>query len=238
MKHQQLKKSQQGMALVAALLVIIIFAVMGMMNAQKAKDSEKLAGGSVRYGIVFEAAERTLRDAVNYISHINGTPMAGSVSATTINNFNTKGFDTTNISQAALQANPKKSIVWDRSKLAKKVCGTENCAVQFAKRLDDEVWAKRALKTTFTNDTNVSAKNYLKDTETYTVIEALKNAGGVSEPTFGESRMQESSSGGIANKMSYYLLTVKASGFPPGETDRSAAKSRENVIVQAVFAKR
>ncbi len=242
------KHNQQGIALLATVLIISIFAIMGMMNAQKAKESEKLAGANVRYDTVFEAGERSLRDASDYLLRISGTPYAddGSKGRAAIQNFDITALDATLL--ANLTSQPEAAIVWQRDTLRDNVCGIDNCqsGVNFVNRLDDNLWRTQAIQSSFDTAScpslgtdDVACNNYLRDIQTYTLIEklAVMDSGGLDA---GQTNKKGSSGLAGVSKETYYLITVKASGFPPGtpDTDRTALNSRENVILQGVFARR
>lgn len=239
------KHHQQGIALISAVLIIMIFAIMGMMNAQKAKESERMAGAVVRYDTVFEAAEQSLRDAGDYLLRVDGTPYVGegNKGRELAANFDISKLDTVN-----LVMNPDSAIVWGRAALAKSFCGTGNCqaGVDFVSRLDDDNWAALAIQSDFggtcsatTASSNaVACDNYLRNIRTYTVIERLLSEG-VADGNNNVSAMQGNVGLSASGNETYYLITVKASGFPPGiaDADKTALNSRENVIIQGVFSR-
>ncbi len=245
------KKNQQGIALLATVLVITIFAIMGMMNAQKAKESEKLAGANVRYDTVFETAERSLRDAGDYLLRISGTPYAdnGSQGRVAVANFDITALDANRLT--SLISDPAASIVWLQNTLRDTVCGMGLCrsGVDFVSRLDDGLWQNLAIQSNFNTTScptptstpgtdEAACNNYLRDIQTYTFIEQLAVMGiGGSDGTGGDTNMQGTGSITGVGAETYYLITVKASGFPPGTTDTTALNSRENVILQGVFAR-
>ncbi len=241
------RNNQQGIALLATVLIITIFAIMGMMNAQKAKESEKLAGANVRYDTVFEAAERSLRDAGDYLLRINGTPYAdnGSKGRDAVANFDISAL--TDDLLVDLVHKPESAIVWFRNTLRTTVCGGSGCqsGIDFVARLDDISWKNQAIQSVFNNagcptpgTNDIACNNYLRDIQAYTFIEQLA----VMDSSGGGG------AGGVTNMLgslpltavpdeAYYLITVKASGFPPGTTNTTALNSRENVILQGVFAR-
>ncbi|PID65059.1 MAG: hypothetical protein CR962_00250 [Gammaproteobacteria bacterium] len=246
------KNNQQGIALIATVLVISIFAIMGMMNAQKAKESEKLASANVRYDTVFEASERTLRDAGDYLIRISGIPYAddGSQGRDAVANFDISALTTDLL--VNLTHKPNAAIVWYRDTLRDTVCGVGNCksGIDFATRLDGDLWLDEAIKSSFGNSAgcpditatpgsnDITCNNYLHDIQTYTLIEQLAVMGGGGIEA-GESNVVGASPLTAVAKETYYLITVKASGFPPGTSDanKTALNSRENVIIQGVFAR-
>ncbi len=240
------KNNQQGIALIATVLIITIFAIMGMMNAQKAKESEKLAGANVRYDTVFEAAERSLRDSGDYLLRISGTPYVdnGSKGRDAIANFDISALTTDLLIN--LTSHPDWAIVWFRDTLRDTVCGGSNCpsGIDFVARLDDNLWKNQAIQSSFNitgcptpGTDDIACNNYLRDIQTYTFIEqlAVMESGGIK---VGESNMKGASLTSVPEE-TYYLITVKASGFPPGtpDTSKTALNSRENVILQGVFAR-
>lgn len=242
MKHYKLSNTQQGLALLAAVLIITIFTIIGMMSAQRAKEDEKITGGTVRYGTVFEAAENSLRSAVRYLGQINGLPIVGDGSGgrDIAENFNVSGIDT-NLED--ITSNPSKAIVWSRETLEEKFCGTGGCngGLEFIKYVDEDVWKDSAIISEFSGDGGAT-DNYINNTVTYTFIEELQSADTAGKTKLGVSRMvPESSKSGTAGQDTvFYLVTVKASGYPPGTeaADKIAKNARENVVLQAVFARR
>lgn len=242
MKHYQSRNTQQGLALLAAVLIITIFTVIGMMSAQKAKEDEKITGGTVRYSAVYEAAEQSLRDAARYLGQIKGLPIVGVGSGgkgiaekfpATISDDNIEKITT----------DPNKAIVWSRETLEQQFCGASGCAggLNFISHVDKDVWKKQAILSTFSSDGGAT-DNYINNTVTYTFIEELQSADSVGKVKYGDSRMvpESAKSGSGGQDTVFYLITVKASGFPPGtkEADKTAINARENVVLQAVFARR
>lgn len=232
MKHYQFKRTQHGIALVAAVMIIIIFAIMGMMGAQRAKDSEKIAGANVRYGTVFEGAEQSLRDAAVYVGSISKTPLAGNGSN---GRASAENFNLSNINEIALTTDPNAAIIWKRGNLEVAACGASGCAkgLSFTSQLDkDSFWTNNAIKSTFAAD-GIADNNYLEEVETYTLIEQV--GGGL---TNGPTEGQQSGAPNPNKKGSeiFYLVTVKAAGYTPGMA-KTADNANENIIVQSVFAK-
>lgn len=218
------KKNQQGLALLASIIIIVIFTIIGITMAQRAKENTKLSGAIVRYDVVFEAAEQTIRDAVRYIAYPPEIPIAGTGSngRTDAANFNTATMDVSDVT-----INPNKSFIWDKGELEKQLCRSVSCngGIDFLSKLDDDIWKNSGILSSF-ND--VDSKNYLREVQTYTFIQKLRTI------DFG---------GGNTNSqkiVNYYLITVKASGYPPGTSDanKTPNNARENVILQAVFARR
>lgn len=241
------KRDQQGVALLSALLIVTIFAIMGMMNAKKAKESEKIAGAVVRYNTVFEAAEQSLRDAGDYLLRIRGTPYVGDGSKGA--EF-AESFDISTLDTVSLVMDPNKAIVWNRDMLSVSACGVGGCAagVDFVNRLDSGLWNNLAVKTDFGGacggssaaTDEVACNNYLRDIETYTVIQQLRTKSGAGGGVGGPSAMPGTMGLTGAGYETYYLITVKGSGFPPGTTAAQKSNplnSRENVILQGVFAR-
>lgn len=257
MKNYTINKNrQQGIALLSVVLITTIFAILGMMNAQKAKESERMAGSNVRYTSVFEAAEQTLRDAGDYLLRIDGSPYVD-------NGANGRdkaaNFDTSNIDTVDFVSDPGSAIVWNRETLATDACGAGSClaGIDFVTRMDSNIWKDLAIQSSFdasgcdaTSTTatttttaatgEVACENYRRDVETYTFIERLRTNDG-SGGGGGGASAREGSLGLVGTGYeTYYLITVKGSGFPPGtsNTDKNnPLNSRENVIIQGIFAR-
>ncbi len=234
MKPFQGKNQQQGLALLAALLIIFIFAIMGLTSVRNAKESEKIAGADVRYGAVFEAAEQTLRRAVAYLGTINGVPKAGNGEA---NKGIAENFDIAEAKSDNNDFRREDTFVWSRDRLREKL--NPLCKVKkndkcqgFIEEIDNDDFWKVGIKSVFTNDITVG--NYLNHIETRTFVEALKSAMiSIENPRFCGGNLDSCKK---LKKKSFYLVTIKATGFPPGIA-RTAENARENVIIQAVFVK-
>ncbi len=238
MKHIQ-KKQQRGIAALAALLVIIIFAIMGITVANKAKNNEKLVGADIRYGAVFEAGEQTLRRVVRYLNAIPGGIKEGNgtVGDTGKNSQKdwVKNFDITKMGKHDFQDDGV--FVWSTEAFANEVCN--NC--DFAAEVDADFWREKAVPSDFFNTSTVSGKNYLKNIRTYTFVEE------VLEPTNSINSVAGSEDGGFPGAAStgvsatkkFYLITIKSSGYPPGTPNeqKTADKAKENVIIQSMFVK-
>ncbi|PID63013.1 MAG: hypothetical protein CR974_02540 [Gammaproteobacteria bacterium] len=233
MGHYPKKQQQQGMALLAALLIIVIFAIIGMTAAKKARENERMSGAEVRYGAVFEAGEQTLRLAADYLNTLgrikagNGDYVANGLEAQ-VRNFDPD-------LAATLDLENRDSFVWTKTDLQQAVGGN---SLDFVNQIDNNTFWARAVRSNFTND--IASKNYLTDIETYTYVQELVSI--LDNPN------NSSTSGGSANEdevgsnllvKTYYLITVKASGFPPGTeaANRTPENARENVILQSVFIK-
>lgn len=241
------KKNQQGIALLSAVLIIMIFAIMGMMNAQKAKESEKMAGAAVRYDTVFEAAERTLRDAGDYLLRIDGVPYAddGSKGRSKVANFDVSGLANAT-TLVNLVTDPDSAIVWKRETLEREVCGAGNCSagVDFVPRLDGVLWNDLAIQSDFsgtcTGNDDIACNNYLQDIRAYTFIEQLRTNSRSGAGELSHTGMKGTTGLTGVGSETYYLITVKASGFPPGTTNTGKSdplNARENIILQGVFAR-
>ncbi len=236
------RNNQRGMALLAAVLIITVFAIIGMMSAKRAKESEKIAGGNSRYQVVFQAAEISLRNAVEYINKANGDIVSGYAGSGSEGKKAAANFDMSKLSANKLNIlySPENTIVWDKEILKKEVCQSNPCpgGIDFNARMDQDFWKTHGIKSKFISN---SDKNHIRNTETYVFIELLQegvNGGGV-PATVGDKKLGSSGSSTGA-KETFYLITVKASGFPPDTKvdSRIPLNSRENVIIQAVFAKR
>lgn len=243
MKHYQLHKRQHGLALLAAVLIVTIFTILGMMSAQKAREDEKITGGTVRYSTVFEAAEQSLRDAASYIKKIKGLPLVGDGSGgrDLAKNFpNRLSAETVE----SLISDPSKTIVWSKETLEHAFCGDNGCTggLNFVDHLDKAIWQTKGILSTFNDNDTTASDNYINNTQTYTFIEELQSADSTGKGKYGDSRMipESAKSGSGGQDTVFYLITVKASGFPPGikDEEKTAANARENVMLQAVFARR
>ncbi len=243
MKEPKFKKTQSGLALLAAVLIIVIFTIMGMMNAKQAKESEKMAGGNVRYESVFQAAELSLRNSVEYINHADGTLQTGYAGSGSTGRANAENFDMSGLeaNRPIILYDPENAIVWDREKLQETICGAGECTsgIDFMSRLDRSFWEEHGIISSF--DNNSDDKNYIRNIETYVFIQYLSSisggAGGGDVIAIGSDFHPDGKSNG---KEIFYLITVKASGFPPGtdKDNKDPLDARENVVLQAVFAKR
>ncbi len=223
------KNQQQGLALIASLLIIIVFAIMGMTAAQKAKESEFVAGADVRYGATFEAAEQTLRRAMRYLNDVDAPKAgAGNTNRAVAENFNMANTEEVDFAT-------QDTFIWTRAAL-RGMCG-EGCR-GFAEEIDNNTFWQQAVKSKFTS--GIDASNYLNDIETYTFVEELVRPSTTGGPRFGANGVDPSSGSSTKPKeRAFYLITVKASGFPPGTTDanKTALTARENVIIQTVVVK-
>ncbi len=240
MKNFQGKNQQQGLALLAALLIIVIFAIMGLTAVRNAKESEKMAGTDVRYGAVFEAGEQTLRRVAAYLGAIDGVPKAENGRA---NRAVAENFDTAQIKKTNFDFRRSDSFIWSREELRtvlKPLCKNkddEGECIGFVEEIDNDPFWKVGIKSAFTD--NIVANNYLSDIETRTFVEELRSTTiSVKSPVFGNSRLDAGQRNSKElKKKSYYLITIKSSGYPPGIANKSAQDARENVIIQAVFVK-
>lgn len=232
-------KPQQGMALLASIIIVILFTILGFTVAQKGKINQEFAGSTVRHGIVFEAAEQTLRDAMFFINDIRtGPPIAtddGTAGRARATNFNPKKIG------PDLSINPSTSFVWRPGALANKVCGKNKCqaGINFAERIDEDIWQNLAIPSILGSSdgkdakAKVDKKSYINNIKTYTFIEYLGNGGRNS--TQGSTTAVKGGKGGSGNARKYYMITVKASGYPPG-AKITADNARENVILQTIYA--
>ncbi len=228
-------KAQQGLALFAALLIIAVFAIMGLTAVKKAKENEQIAGAEVRYGAVFEAAEQTLRQAVKYLNAIDGIPKAGDGSA---NIAIAKNFDVEKAKNKNNDFRRGDTFIWSKDNLRNKLNSLckDNACDGFVEEIDNNAFWKIAVPSTFTE--GIAENNYLNHIETYTFVEELKSTSiSTAEPVFGGKTLD---AGGNhteqVKKKSFYLITVKASGFPPN-INRNAQNARENIVIQSVFVK-
>ncbi|MGY0398998.1 MAG: pilus assembly PilX family protein [Ostreibacterium sp.] len=231
MKKNLGKKAEQGIALLASLMLVILFTVLGMMIAQQGKENEQVTGANVRYGVVFEAAEKTLRDAISFMNLIPGLPIStadGTLGRNDVANFNT---DAVEKMGKLFSLDIASSFTWAKGALESKVCGSATCIINFPQELDGQMWDNFAIKSKLATASAVGgnaalpvveSSNYILETETYTLIQLLRSIP-ESQTTSNKAK-------------NYYLITVKASGYPPG-ANHDVDNSRENVIVQAVYAK-
>lgn len=231
------KKQQQGIALIATLLMIVIFTFVGMNIATKGKKNQEMTGANARNNIVFEASEMSLRKAIRFIRAIrNGEPNA-SENASLSANANIKAlvenFDVTKAQDNSVSfvTDPSYSFIWEPGAV-RKACGNK-CpdGLDYTNQIDNkELWNK-AIKSTFKDDDDFE-NNYLSDVETRTFIELLRDAS-----VNTEAYSQDGNFIGGAGKGYYYLITVKGSGFPPG-ADKENSLARENVVLQTVYAQK
>lgn len=233
------RKKQQGMVLLVALVMTILFVLIGISIAEKSKTGTELASSNVRYNITFEAAEKSLHDAMRFIQNIrHGEPIAsidGSIGRSIAANF-----DLTKITEKghALTTDPATSFIWTPNALENQVCPTtatpSTClaGINFTEEIDNNMWQELAIQSSL--DTSYQASNHDIDylIKTYTFIQLMRKDG--SAGMLGEGGNLSSNQ----NTSNYYLITVKASGYPPN-TDWGAEnvheKARENVLVQAVY---
>lgn len=236
-KTFQLTHNQNGIALLASLMLVIIFTLIGMTIAQKGRVNQEITSSNVRHEATFEAAEHTLREAIKFLNLIPGDPVAtddGTQGRDTAKDFNIQQIIDKRTQLVSL---PTESFVWEAGALEKKVCtGTPPCpeGIDFKAMMDSDIWTDYAIQSdlTSTSDSDgvykVDAENPVNNINTYTFIQIYEglpaNSGG------GQSGLGSDSTG------KYYLITVKASGYPPGVTPSDDhSNSRENVLLQSVF---
>lgn len=191
----------------------------------------------MRHNAVFEASEMTLRNAMRFIRSIRtGEPKAGD-NADLSNNSTVKNlvenFDSQKAIENSIQfvTDPNYVFIWDSGKLQQAVCGTCTEGFSFVDNIDDaNLWGK-AIKSTF-SETEFGT-NYLSNVETYTFIELLRDVSANSSAYAGSGNFT-----GGAGRGYYYLITVKGSGFPPNVDTSDMTNSRENVVIQAVYAQK
>lgn len=245
LRHQ----SQQGIALVVALVITVSFVLIGITIVDKSKTNTQVTGSNARYSMVFEAAEQTLRDAIIFIQSIHaGEPIAttnGAAGKDTVVDFK---LSTINAEKYELVSNPAKSFVWDTGALEAKllsepaskniVCSPDcSAGIDFLANLDTAIWNDYAIQSTLaSNDGSggnqqVDANNYVLNTTTYTFIQLLSK---VSEENSLTAASDPTDASEVKN---YYLITVKASGYEPGVVI-TADNARENVLLQAVYVQR
>lgn len=244
MKHYHaIPHQQQGVSLLATLIMVIIFTFVGMSIANKGKKNQEMTGATVRSNVVFEAAETSLRRATRFIKAIkNGEPKAG-LDASPGNNDNIKnyvtGFKIGNAEKFSLQfvTDPAYTFIWQSGALKNKVCPNDTVCpngFDFNALIDDNNLWNNAIESTFAEvKSSEGQQNYLTHVKTYTFIELLRD---VSANTSGLN--DDGNFVGQAGRGYYYLITVKGSGFPPGAKQDDTRNSRENVILQAVYAQR
>lgn len=245
MKHYQAiqHQQQQGLSLLATLIMVIIFTFVGMSIANKGKKNQEMTGATVRSNVVFEAAETSLRRATRFIKAIkNGEPRAGldaSLSQDTSIKKLVENFDKENAKKHSFQfvTDPAYTFIWQSGALKNKVCSNDTVCpkgLDFNALIDDNNLWNNAIESTFTEvKSSKGQQNYLAHVKTYTFIELLRD---VSANTSGYEK--DGNFIGQAGRGYYYLITVKGSGFPPGADQKDTRNSRENVILQAVYAQR
>lgn len=236
-QRYNLKKQQRGLALIATLLVVAIFTFIGMNIATKGKKNQEMTGANVRNNVVFEASEMTLRRALQFINAIkHGAPK-------TVDRVNASAFDEDvrnfNVEEVFVDKDKTppdfvhdKGLVWNSGALAKAVCSNCDKNINFIKEIDNKKLWNLAIKSTFEDDDY--EENYLSHVETYTFIELLRD-----NSINADNYSVDGNFTGGAGRAYYYLITVKGSGFPPGtssENKKISTNSRENVILQAVYA--
>ncbi len=273
MKNFQGKSQQQGLALLAALLIIIIFAIMGMTAAKNARESEQFAGAEVRYKAVFEAAEQTLRRVAIYMNGIDDLPKAGNGNLATKSDkikSVVQDFDACKLSDyrknnpkacinackavdgkvpefcgASINFRGKDTFVWSKKGLKDKIIQRckdtkyENKPCSFMQLIDDKSIWDLAVPSVGSRYKDIAKNNYLKNIETYTFVEQLRAVSCDGNKSQHSNGRLDACSGGSAEiqKKAYYLITIKASGYPPA-VPRTVENARENVIIQAVFLKK
>lgn len=229
-QRYNLKKQQQGLALIATLMVVVIFTFIGMSITTKGKKNQQMTGANVRYNVVFEASEMTLRRVLAFLNTIkNGAPKtvdkvnASSISEA-IGNFNVDNVFNNDFVH-------DKGLVWSIGALAE-ACSSCDKNINFIENIDNkELWSL-AIKSTFKDD--VYKNNYLSHVNTYTFIEVLRDSSANADNYSVDGNFTSGAGRGY-----YYLITVKGSGFAPGtsKTDKDTpSNARENVILQAIYA--
>lgn len=239
-KKLSYRQTQQGVVLLVALVMTVMFVLIGIVIAKKSKTGTEIAGSNVRYNVVFEGAEQSLRDAMFFIQSIrNGEPIA-SADGTQGRNI-AADFRLSQIADQglALVSDPSTSFIWEEGALEGVVCTPTACpaGINFMDYMDSNIWSNFAIQSDLASSTpngnisQVDANNYILNTRTYTFIQLLRKSG--SEGNLGLSgNLSSEQSGG-----NYYLITVKASGYPPN-TPITNNNARENVIIQAIFAQK
>ncbi len=241
MKNFQGKQQQQGLALLAALLIIVIFAIIGLTTVRNARESEKVAGADVRYGAVFEAGEETLRNTVKYLDAISGVPKAGMGNA---NIAVATNFDDSKAKDETNDFRRSDTFIWSREDLLNTLtpfCSGGKCQGFTGEVDNQQFWAQAVpsdFKNKFQGKNMITGSNYINHIQTYTFVEELKSTSiDITKANFGNRRLDAGGPGpDKLKKKSFYLITIKSSGFPPGIA-RTAQSARENVIIQAVFVK-
>lgn len=235
MKRLTSPKQQRGIALLAALMLVVMLTLIGFRVAEQGKDNTAITGANVRHSQVFEAAEQTMRNAMTFIQHIrNGQPIATSAPYTAYNAtakpYKTKtdfaNFDIDKIVDKTTKAptvagqlitkDPGYSFIWQEGALETLVCGTTTpCpeGINFSNYLDKNIWQQYAIKSDFAGGSNpaIDNSNYLSSIRTYTFIQTVRKG----DSTGGLYGTASEADGSTSSSGYYYLITVKASGYPP-----------------------
>lgn len=223
-------KQQQGLALLASLILISLVAIVGMTMLEKSRDNQDIAGANIRYEMVFQAAENTLKQAKLFLQHIEEKPIV-TENADQGREF-AKNFDFSHITALNSPAyHPESAFIWQRGALEDKVCGTNQCrsGINFRDYLqnDEDIWTDYAIISQFNQ--NIEPTNYLHHIYTYTFIQSLEQAdqstGGMGADGNLDSTM---------NNQRHYLITTKAVGYPP-DAKINTENARETVLLQAVY---
>lgn len=222
-------KKQQGLALLAALMLIALAALFGINMAENSRNHQDIAAANVRYATVQQAGELTLKRTKRFLQQLkNKLPITNN--ALSGRDF-ASNFDQANLITAqASTGNIIPAFIWQRGALEDKICGINQCrsGIYFDDYLEnnEHIWQDYAIISHF--DEGIDSQNYLANTYTYTFIQSLNPI----EP----NPITPTTPGGTI-KPQYYLITVLAVGYPP-ETPTTIENARERYLTQAFFIKK
>ncbi len=179
-------KKEQGLALLASLLVLVVITLLGLTVAKKGIVLEKVAKATVRYEEIANVAEIAMRQAVTKLEGIDRSIPGGDMS---------KG----PMSKISMSSSDKLTMVWSPKKLrgmfSKSKVNGSTARTQFGD-FNDSGWDAAILNTADASDENDSSYGKIK---TYTFIELIV-----------EPQDEDEASEAV------YLITVKASAQSPG----------------------
>ncbi len=214
------KHKQQGLVLLASLMLIAIAALFGIHMAKNSRNHQEIAAANVRYAIVQQAAKLSLKRTQQFLKALK-KPVAISDNPLKGRDF-ASNFDIDTLMTAQLSGNNTvPAFIWQRNALEDKVCGSNQCrsGIYFEDYLEnnEDIWQDYAIISHF--DQDIDKQNYLANTYTYTFIQSLNP-----EPTDPTTPQ-------------YYLITVLAVGYPP-ETPTSIENARERYLTQKIVSKK
>ncbi len=222
-------KQQQGLALLAALMLIALAALFGINMAENSRNHQDIAAANVRYSIVQQAGELTLKRTKQFLQQLkNKLPITNNALSGRdfASNFNQANL----INAQASASNIIPAFIWQRGALEDKICGSHQCrsGIYFDDYLEnnEHIWQDYAIISHF--DQGIDSQNYLANTYTYTFIQSLN-------PIEPNPIPPTTPSGTV--KPQYYLITVLAVGYPP-EIPIAIENARERYLTQAFFIKK
>lgn len=239
-----MKKQQNGSVLLASLIIILLFTTIAMVAAKRSRVAEQTTGSNTRYKSVFEAAERSVRDAVAVLNQLKSKAVASDIITVTdansaisrLTNFPLGEIVNGNIDPTSSET--RDAFIWSRFALSRRL-GQPDELFNFKNRVDDAFWSAAGIVSQYDSNNEIDPNNNMRNIQTYTFIEQVAKSsnlvGGTSAP-----------SGRTAPTNHFFRITVKASGFPPGTLQASTTGTRpltpsprlatENVVVQMIFS--